>query len=73
MNDTLMDFPTEAERNTHRCCLFQLTCNCGFSKKAEKFTCSSTNPENSGKRYYGCPDRYSYSEDSCNFLYGNMK
>ena len=63
-----MDFPTEVERNTCSCYLFRLTCNCGFSKKAKKFTCSSTNPENSGKRYYGCLDRYSSSEDSHNFF-----
>ena len=68
MNDTSMDFPTEVERNTCSCYLFRLTCNCGFSKKAKKFTCSSTNPENSGKRYYGCLDRYSSSEDSHNFF-----
>ena len=63
-----MDFPTEVERNTCSCYLFRLTCNCGFSKNAKQFTCSSTNLENSEKRYYGCPDRYSSSEDSCNFI-----
>ena len=68
MNDTLMDFPTQADRDTYSCSLFQLTCNCGFSKRAKKYTCPLTNLENPGKKYYGCVDRYSNSENSCNFF-----
>ena len=68
MNDTLMDFPTQADRHTYDCSLFRLTCNCGSSKTVTKFTCSVSNPENSGKKYYGCPDRYSSSDESCNFF-----
>ena len=73
MNHTLMDFTTQDGRDTYNCSLFRLTCNCGCSKKAEKYTCSPNYPENGGKQYYGCPDRYSNSEDSCNFLYGSQK
>ena len=68
MNDILMDFPRQVDRETYECSLFRLTCNCGASKKAQKFTCSSTNLMNSGKRYYGCADRYTSSEESCNFF-----
>ena len=68
MNHTLMDFPTKEDRETYNCALFRLTCNCGCSKKAEKYTCSLNNRENAGKQYYGCPDRYSNSTDSCNFF-----
>ena len=67
-NDTLMDYPTQADRNTYSCCLFRLTCNCGCSKRAKKYTCSEKNKQNAGKRYYGCSNRYSISEDSCNFF-----
>ena len=68
MNDTLMDFPTQADRDTYDCSLFRLTCNCGSSKKVKKFTCSLTNRENAGKKYYGCLDRYSSLDESCNFF-----
>ena len=68
MNDTLMDFPTQDDRDTYSCSLFRLTCNCGCSKKAETYTCSLNNPENGGRQYYGCRDQYSNSEDSCNFF-----
>ena len=68
MNDTLMDFPTQADRQTYECSLFRLTCNCGSSKKAKKYSCSASNTENPGKKYYGCPDRYGSSQDSCNFF-----
>ena len=68
MNDTLIEFPTKADRETYECLLFRQTCNCGFSKKVKKFTCSSTNTENPGKKYYGCLDRYGSSENSCNFF-----
>ena len=53
-NDTLMDFPTQTDRNTYCCSLFRLTCNCGCSKRAKKYTCSNKNKENGGKCYYGC-------------------
>ena len=68
MNDTLMDYPRQVDRDTYSCCLFRLTCNCDCSKKALKYTCSQNNPENGGKVYYGCPDRYRNSDDSCNFF-----
>ena len=68
MNDILMDFPTQVDRSTYECCLFRLTCNCGASKKVQKFTCSSTNSVNGGKKYYGCADRYTSSNESCNFF-----
>ena len=35
-NDTLMDYPTQADQQTYRCSLFRLTCNCGLSKKVKK-------------------------------------
>ena len=66
MNDTLMDYPRQVDRDTYSCCLFRLTCNCGCSKKALKYTCSESNTKNGGKVYYGCPDRYRNSDDSCN-------
>ena len=68
MNDTVMKFPTESERNSYQCCLFMLTCNCGYSKRVEKYTCSNNNPENAGKQYFGCKDRYSRSGVGCNFF-----
>ena len=68
MNDTLMDYPTQADRDTYDCCLFRLTCNCGSSKKAVLYTCSSLNIENAGKKYYGCCNKYVLSEESCNFF-----
>ena len=68
MNHTLMDFPTQEDRDTYNCCLFRLTCNCGCSKKAEIYRCSPNNQENGGKQYYACPDRYSNTEESCNYF-----
>ena len=68
MNDTLMDYPTEADRETYDCCLFRLTCNCGSSKKAALYTCSRMNDEHAGKKYYGCCNKYVRSEESCNFF-----
>ena len=35
MNDTMMKFPTETDRSTYECCLFMLTCNCGYSKQVK--------------------------------------
>ena len=67
-NDTLMDFPTQADRETYRCSLFRLTCNCGMSKKAKVYTCSDSNIKNKGKRYYACCDRYRNTTQSCNFF-----
>ena len=68
MNDTMMKFPTEIDRCTYECCMFMLTCNCGYSKRVKKFTCSHRNPENAGKQYFGCMDRYSSSGVGCNFF-----
>ena len=67
-NDTLMDYPTQRDRETYNCCLFRLTCNCGSGKKAVLYTCSEKNIENAGKSYYGCPHKYRTSEESCNFF-----
>ena len=67
-NNTLMDFPTQADRETFSCSLFRLTCNCGMSKKAKVYTCADSNVKNSGKRYYACLDRYKNSTESCNFF-----
>ena len=55
MNDNLMDFPTKADRETYRCSLFLMVCNCGNSERAVIFSCSRSNPENLGKVYYGFP------------------
>ena len=68
MNDTVMKFPREIDRNTYQCCMFMLTCNCGYSKRVEKYTCSQNNPQNAGKQYFGCSDRYSRSGVGCNFF-----
>lgn len=68
MNDVVMDFPTARCRDSYECSLFKLTCNCGFSKKAKKYTCSESNTENRGRRYYGCVDKYSTNVESCNFF-----
>ena len=68
MNHTVMDFPTEADRQTYQCHLFRLTCNCGYSKKVKKYTCSASNIQNGGKMYYGCADKYNDSEEACNFF-----
>ena len=47
MNDTMMRFPTEIDRCTYECCLFMLTCNCGYSKQVQKYTYSNHKmPEN---------------------------
>ena len=43
MNNTLMEYPTQADRQTYRCSLFRLTCNCGLSKQLKKYKCSETN------------------------------
>ena len=67
-NDTLMDFPTEKDRQTYECELFRLTCNCGFSKRVKKMECSKSNPHNPGKWYYACKDRYNNKNTSCNFF-----
>ena len=37
MNNTLMDYPTQADRQSYQCSLFRLTCNCGLSKKVKKY------------------------------------
>ena len=68
MNYTYMDFLTRKDRETYDCTLFQLTCNCGCSKQVVKYTCSQNNTVNAGRRYYGCSDRYTDSQDSCNFF-----
>ena len=68
MNNTLMDYPTQRDRQTYRCCLFRLTCNCGLSKKVKKYICSEKNEKNKGKYYYACNNRYGKSSESCNFF-----
>ena len=73
INGTLMDYPTKADRETYNCSLYRLTCNCGSSKRAVIYTCSSSNSQNAGKSYYGCCHKYDNSEESCNFLLGNRK
>ena len=35
MNDTMMKFPTEIDRCTYECCMFMLTCDCGYSKRVK--------------------------------------
>ena len=44
MNDTMMKFPTEIDWCTHEYCMFMLACNCGYSKRVKKYTCSYRNP-----------------------------
>ena len=68
MNNTVMKFPTETDQNSYQCILFILTCNCGYSKRVKKYTCSHRNPENVGKEYFGCKDRYSSSGIGCSFF-----
>jgi len=68
INNTLMDYPTQADRQTYQCSLFRLTCNCGLSKQLKKYKCSETNQTNRGKWYYACVDRYCNSAESCNFF-----
>ena len=63
-----MNFPTEMDRSSYQCCMFMLTCKCGFSKKIKRYTCSNTNPENAEKEYLGCKDRYTSSGFCCNFF-----
>ena len=68
MNNMVMKFPTTRDQHTYECSLFKLTCNCGYSKKLKKYTCSHTNLENGGRKYYGCVDKYSRNTTSCNFF-----
>ena len=68
INNTLMEYPTQADRETYRCSLFRLTCNCGLSKQLKKYKCSETNQVNKGKWYYACKDRYCNSSESCNLF-----
>ena len=68
MNDTLIDFPTKADRESYRCSLFHITCNWNNSERAVTYSCYRSNPENAGKLYYGCPKKYTNSEESCNFF-----
>ena len=68
MNNMVMNFPTQRDQQTYECALYKLTCNCGYSKKLQKYTCSSTNQENAGRKYYGCIDKYSRKLSSCNFF-----
>ena len=68
MNNMVMNFPTQCDQQTYECSLFKLTCNCGYSKKLKTYTCSHTNHENGGRRYYGCVDKYSRNVTSCNFF-----
>ena len=67
LNDTLMEFPTKSDRESYRCSLFCMTCNCGNSKRAVTYSCSQNITENAGKVYYGCPNKFTKSHDSCNF------
>ena len=62
MNDTMMKFPTKIDWCTYECCLFMLTCNCGYSKRVKKYTCSHH------KQYFGSKDRYSSSGVGCSFF-----
>ena len=68
MNNMVMNFPTQRDQQTYECALFKLTCNCGYSKKLKKYTCSHSNRENGGQKYYGCVDKYSMNVNSCNFF-----
>ena len=68
MNNMVMNFPTQRDQQTYECALFKLTCNCGFSKKLKKYTCSHSNHENGGRKYYGCVDKYSRNLNSYNFF-----
>ena len=68
MNYTFMDFPSRKDRKSYDCTLFKMTCNCGCSKQVKKYRCSENNAVNTGRRYYGCADRYTSSQDSCNFF-----
>ena len=68
MNYTFMDFPSRKDRESYDSTLFKMTCNCGCSKQVKKYSCSKSNAANAGRRYYGCEDRYTSSQDSCNFF-----
>ena len=73
MNNTVMKFPTETDQSSYECILFMLTSNCGYSKRVKKFTCSHHNPENAGKEYFGCKDRYSSFGIGCSFFLRGLK
>ena len=68
MNNVLMDYPTQVDRQTYQCSLFRLTCNCGLSKQLKKYKCSEKNELNRGKWHYACMDRYCNTSESCNFF-----
>ena len=57
MNDTYINFQSELDQDSYICCMFMLTCYCGFSKKFKKYTCSNTR-----KDYFVCQDRYTRNE-----------
>ena len=68
MNQVVMSYPTERDRQTYECALFRLTCNCNYSLKVKQYTCSQSNPINSGRKYYGCCNKYNHKVGACNFF-----